>query len=396
MIKTEVPELCCGCSMCSHVCPSNAISMVYNAMGFQVPDLNKSLCINCGRCDNVCPIQSNPKLLSPIEGYIVQCKNFNVRKESTSGGAFTPIANYILASGGIVYGVRLQNNIAEHCRVAKLEELELLRNSKYVQSKMNSILSGKQLEKDISSKMMVLFSGTPCQVNAVKNAFPQAQNLLTVEVMCREVVTPLLLSKYIEYLENKKKNRVTGIRFRDKQYGYHYSVIKAVFDDATEYYKPLNYDPYLKAFFSDCFARESCYKCPYRKIERGADITIWDAWDIGKYPNLIHDDWGATKVLVNSEIGKKVIDICLDSFYFENVQTDELLGDKKAIEKQLSPPSNSIEMRKDLINISGVNFFDKYWPRTIGVKIRFFLKTLLYQKHIFYFFALITQKLFRS
>lgn len=392
MINTQIFELCCGCSMCSHVCPKNAITMAYDDMGFQIPDLDRSLCINCGRCEKVCPIQNTSKLLSPLEGYIVQCKKLNIRKESTSGGAFTPIADYVLASNGVVYGVQLKNNIAEHCRITKSKELELLRNSKYVQSKMSSVLDEHQLEKDLSNRGMVLFSGTPCQINAVKNAFPRAENLLTIEVMCREVVAPLLLSKYIEYLESKNNKHVKNIRFRDKKYGYHYSVLKAIFDDATEYYKPLNYDPYLKAFFSDCFARDSCYRCPYRKEKRRADITIWDAWDVDKYSNLLHDDWGATKILINSELGKKVINICLDSYYFESVKVDELLGDVITLEKQLSHPSEFMKMRQDLIKLSGEAFFDKYWPRTMKVKIRFFIKTLLYKKHIFQFIRKITQK----
>mgnify|MGYP002233614292 CR=1 FL=1 len=39
------------------------------------------------------------------EGYIIRIKDTEILYESTSGGAFTALADYILEQNGVVYGV---------------------------------------------------------------------------------------------------------------------------------------------------------------------------------------------------------------------------------------------------------------------------------------------------
>lgn len=50
----ESKELCCGCSVCSALCPANAISMVADDEGFLYPEINGDLCLRCNKCLSVC------------------------------------------------------------------------------------------------------------------------------------------------------------------------------------------------------------------------------------------------------------------------------------------------------------------------------------------------------
>ena len=69
------------------------------------------------------------------EGYLLQNKDPKVLAESTSGGAYTAIAKYVLKHDGVVFGAALnEKNEARHIYVESEEELWRFRNSKYVQS----------------------------------------------------------------------------------------------------------------------------------------------------------------------------------------------------------------------------------------------------------------------
>lgn len=63
------------------------------------------------------------------------------------------------------------------------------RGSKYVQSKIGD--SFKQVEYFLKQGRMVLFSGVPCQIAALKLYLQKEyDNLLTVDVICHGVPSP--------------------------------------------------------------------------------------------------------------------------------------------------------------------------------------------------------------
>ena len=386
MIDVQKKEKCCGCGVCSTVCPTNSISIVKDKLGFERVQVNIDTCINCEKCLRICPIQGGKNLNRPQKAYIVQNKDNYVRKDSTSGGAFTPFGEFVISKGGIVYGAVMDGHNAVHLGATKESFLARMRNSKYTQSTLTKVLSDNNLDAEIKSEKMVLFSGTPCQVNAIKNKYSNYHNLYTIEVMCREVATPLLLEKYLEYQKKRTGIEPSSIRFRDKHYGYHYSVLNLKYNDNSIYHKPLNYDPYLKAFFSNNFARESCFVCPYRKVDRGADISIWDAWDISKCNHLKQDDWGATKIFLNTEKGLELFELCKDCFYIEECTVEDIIGSKEMFEEDICKQSDYENQRYDLMNMPADKFFRRYYPITLLVKIRNMVKTFLYRSKLIRFY----------
>ena len=88
MIEIKEKSQCCGCTACSSICPKKAIIMKQDEEGFIYPVIDKSKCVNCGLCDKVCPVKNIKKEKFEQKAYIVNNKNEEIRRDSTSGGAF--------------------------------------------------------------------------------------------------------------------------------------------------------------------------------------------------------------------------------------------------------------------------------------------------------------------
>ena len=87
--------------------------------GFRYPCVDEDKCVECGACEKVCSILNEIKEeKKEQEGYIIQNKDQKVLKESTAGGAFTAIAQYVLKKNGVVFGVELSKDLqARHIYV---------------------------------------------------------------------------------------------------------------------------------------------------------------------------------------------------------------------------------------------------------------------------------------
>ena len=192
MIEIKDPKDCCGCWACENACPRQCISMEEDCEGFRYPHINQTSCIDCHLCEKVCPILN--KVEEPIKNqkaFVVQNKDEEVLKESTSGGAFSAIANYVISKNGIVFGAAFDNNeTVRHQYVDNYEDLKLFRNSKYVQSLIGNTY--KEAKRFLDKGKLVLFSGTPCQLEGLffflRNK--QYENLITIDVVCRAVPSP--------------------------------------------------------------------------------------------------------------------------------------------------------------------------------------------------------------
>lgn len=91
----------------------------------------------------------------------------DVRKKSASGGMFYAFASAVIAEGGVVYGCAFDGNLrAVHIRCETMSEVERCMGSKYSQSHMGNTI--KDVIADREAGRTVLFTGTPCQVAAIK------------------------------------------------------------------------------------------------------------------------------------------------------------------------------------------------------------------------------------
>ena len=302
MIEIKNKENCCGCSACYSVCPKNCITMSEDEEGFLYPHVDKNICIDCGLCEKVCPIlryqQPKPKAQ---KAFVVQHRDKTVLAQSTSGGAYTAIAKWILDKDGVVFGVRLNDLFeAEHCYIERYDDLRLFRNSKYVQSKIGDTY--KQVRDYLKEGRIVLYSGTPCQLEGLFQFLRNKQydNLYTVDVVCRAVPSPLVLRKYLEMQKDMFASDLMDVKFRDKYHGYKYSSLSLFSKCGKDYHEGIDTDVYLRSFFSGTNIRQSCPVCKFRNRYRRTDFTIWDCFNIDDFSPELDNDKGATRILCQS------------------------------------------------------------------------------------------------
>lgn len=160
-------ENCTGCFACYNICPKHAIEMYEDELGFIYPKIKEEECINCGLCNKICPAINKLKRIYPIACYAGRVKDKQKLIESTSGGIATAISEKIIKNGGIVYGAAFVENCSvEHIRITEMEQLQLLKGSKYVHSYIKDSYS--LVKEDLLKEKEVLFIGTPCQVAGLK------------------------------------------------------------------------------------------------------------------------------------------------------------------------------------------------------------------------------------
>lgn len=380
---------CCGCSTCTAVCPQDCIRMVSDKEGFRYPSVDDVKCISCGACLHVCPTM-HPKAEKPFEqeGFIAQHRDQRVLRQSTSGGAFTAIAQYVLKHHGAVFGAAMDPHdmCVCHICVEKEKDLYRFRNSKYVQSYISKDLLRK-MQDYLREGRLVCFSGTPCQVEGVRNlAGRYINNLILIDVVCRAVPSPLAFQRYLEYQKKNIGEAARQVRFRDKYFGYKYSTLNiCTAHNHGSYHEGVESDPWLRAYFSNICNRPSCYECRFRKQYRVSDLTLWDCFQVGRFSKDMDNDRGATRILVHSARGREIIRAVHPDLQMLAVEPKEMLAGTKEMFSSVPVNPKRDAFLQDASDMDGTELFSSYFPFDNRVKLkrsirRFFLRTGLYSE----------------
>ena len=297
------PAQCCGCGACADICPKDAINMVRRD-GFDYPQVDKSRCVNCGLCKKVCAFQWEKTTESNcIAAYA--CKNSEqVRMQSSSGGIFTALSDWVLESGGTVYGACFDTAmVLRHTRATTEQQRDAMRGSKYIQSTLAGIY--RQLKTDLKEGLPVLFTGTPCQVAALKAFLGEThKNLLTVDVICHGVPSPDVWEHFVAYINRKYNGQMTDYAFRNKAVSWRRYSPKVRFADGRQVEENDHTGAFIELFRYDVCMRPSCTGCRYASVHREGDITIGDFWGIENVLPQLDDVKGVSAVMVNSEKGE--------------------------------------------------------------------------------------------
>lgn len=315
MIQIEEKQKCCGCSACEQICPKHCIQMASDRQGFLYPIVDQDNCIDCHLCENVCPLLHQNKEKKPLEAYAAINTDEKVRSNSSSGGIFTLLAEKTLRLSGVVFGAMFNEQWeVVHGYIENPEELVKLRGSKYVQSNINN--NFKNVQKFLNQERQVLFSGTPCQIAALRLFLKKDYtNLLLVDVACHGVPSPLV---WHDYIEKFKVYDLTSISFRDKRNGwaqYSYVIHGNKEDFVSEIH---NENIFSNGFLRNLTLRPSCFFCPAKAGKSGSDITIADFWGIDQVCPEMNDNKGTNLVLVNSTRGED---------YFSDLDIKKVLVD---------------------------------------------------------------------
>lgn len=301
----HIEDTCTGCGACVSSCPKQALYLSYNKEGFYVPHLKEELCVNCKLCEKSCHVLNSEAPSKPslnYKAFMIKAKDNTIVRRSSSGGAFSLLANQILSEGGVVYGARynFEEERLEHSSSDKCT-MDELRKSKYIESYMGDTF--KTVREQLLSGKKVLFCGTPCQVEGL-NYFlttkkTDKSNLLLVRFICHGVPSNQFFTEYKHYEELKHKSKMISFDFRPKTNGWHSSDWKMSFANGKEENGPYYYYYYYYFQLSNIL-RSSCYSCK-RIMTEISDITIGDFWGINKFRPSNHDQEGISVFIAHNE-----------------------------------------------------------------------------------------------
>lgn len=338
VVKIVSGQDCCGCSVCRHVCPYNAISMAADKYGFMHPIVDEDLCTDCGICTRVCPeIEPDKEKNERISCYGIINNDKEIKKSSTSGGLFSLLADYVIDSGGSVYGAIYDAGKVKHIRV--IGDYAKMRGSKYCQSMIDGVIEA--FMDDLKHGMKVLFTGTPCQCAGLKKMLVlkkiPSDNCILVDIVCHGVVSPKLLKDYIVYCEKKAGKEIVVHKFRDKVNGWSQYTESNTFADGSYDYQSYESQLYKRIFLNHYGLREACFNCKYTCYDRVSDITMADFWGLkNTRPEMWNND-GVSFAIVSTPKGEKAI----DAIRVKGTVFDAAMEDTR--QPQLLAPSNKPE-----------------------------------------------------
>ncbi len=346
MIFIREKKDCCGCYACVQCCPKHCITMCEDNEGFFYPKVDEYQCVNCGLCEKVCPVINPMQKREPLLVYAGKTFDEEIRKQSSSGGVFTVLAEHTISLGGVVFGVGFDKDwMVEHRYTDTQDGIADFRGSKYVQSRIGDTF--KQAERFLKLGKRVLFSGTPCQIAGLKRFLRKDyKNLITIDFICHGVPSPGVYKQYITEEKEKFAHQHTvrnsvsfrSIPFISKRYGlrstneYSNVQIESVsFRDKRKGWSKFSFvlalskalatgerntvsfsythdkNAFMRGFLSDLYLRPSCHACPARELKSGSDITLGDYWGIHRIIPEWNDDKGVSAIVVNSKKGEELI-----------------------------------------------------------------------------------------
>lgn len=300
----KIGDKCTGCGACVSVCPRNALTLNYNEEGFYIPYLDQSACIGCGLCNKSCQA-INPATVTDTDSrhiFMAKAADKSLVKASSSGGAFSLLADKIGKEGGVVYGARYDFENERLIQDSTLNcSLSDLRKSKYIESYTSDTF--KRIGQNLQQGLKVLFTGTPCQTEGLIKYLETKKigrdNLIIVRFVCHGVPSNQFFTQYKHLEEKRHKSKMTGFDFRPKTEGWRKSCWKMQFANGDIDQAPYSHYYYYYFFQKSNMLRRSCYSCK-RVLNDNADLTLGDFWGVFKYNPQINEQEGISLIMAHN------------------------------------------------------------------------------------------------
>lgn len=305
MVIYEKAVDCCGCGLCAVLCPQKAISLREDDEGFVYPVIDASHCVECGACKRNCSFQRLPAVYPEHDCYIARHTDEAILRVSSSGGVFTALAEYALSQGGLVLGAVFDEQFMVcHTTAVTAEALLPMHGSKYLPSDITSIFS--IVENALGNKRTVLFTGTPCQVAAVRRfvevrKLPNSDCLITMDLLCHGIASPVIWRDYLADI-GARYGKPAEIYFRSKDKGWSHHAMKIKLSDGGDISDVVNRAmDFFILWTSQCMTRLSCHYCPFSCSERTGDFSTGDFVGIEKLQYAYPIEDGVSLMMANSD-----------------------------------------------------------------------------------------------
>jgi len=321
--------------------------MLPDTEGFLHPSVDAKKCIGCGKCAAICPVLPENKS-EPLSGepdcYAAWSRDEEIRFNSTSGGVFTHLAEAVLDMGGAVAGAKYrEDNLVEHAVIHSKSEIELLRQSKYVQSEMGMVF--RQIKSELTDGKPILFAGTPCQCAGLRAYLGHDDpNLYLCDFICLGVNSPKVYAAYLHELENKFGTRVKRVWFKNKTFGWKKFSTRIDFENGYKYIADRDEDTFMLGYVkpqATLYMRSSCYQCKFKGISRPTDITLADFWGVEKIFPDINIDHGVSAVMVHSERGRELFEKLKGLICFYPCASAQILKSNPRMTSSVTLPEES-------------------------------------------------------
>lgn len=218
-----------------------------------------------------------------------------------------------------------------------IKDIERFMGSKDVQRNIGNNYS--KCYEFLKQGMLVLFTGTPCQIAGLKAFLPQKfDNLICQDLICHGVPSQLLFKSYLNNLEAKEGSKIIDYYFRSKYKGWKREGIEIVFENNKKKYSFLNKETYSKIFIDNGSLRNSCYDCSYKGSNRVSDITLADFWGIEKILPNKFDDKGISLVILNTAKGKEIFERISECIDYTKVNLETAIAYNESYHKSPKKP----------------------------------------------------------
>ena len=242
--------------------------------------------------------------------------------------------------------------IVEHKIVTNLEDLNDLKQSKYLQSDTKFVY--KETKEYLNLGKPIAFCGSPCQIAGLyKYLKKDYDNLLTIEFICRGMNSPKAYKAWISEIEKKENKKIKKVWFKYKTNGWKASPKCTRIDFEDSSFKVYNGKDnlYMSGYLGpNLYIRRSCGDCHFNSLPRQADITLADFWGINKD---LDDDKGTSLILINSKKGMDYFNNIKDNITCEERDINEIYKGNVCFNKSVKINKKSEEF---LINLNDNNF----------------------------------------
>ncbi len=390
-LRTGIKDQCLGCEACKQICTHNALQMEEDNEGFRYPVLNSVACTSCGMCHKVCPEEKQiPKYQNEQKAFGGYAIDEKVRCKSTSGGAFSCIVESWCKENYVIFGAISDGLDVYHSYITDKKNIDAFRKSKYSQSRIGQCFA--EARRFLREGKNVLFSGTPCQIAGLRKFLSIGKtdqtNLLTVEVVCEGVPSPLYVQKLEKEMQRKFQSSISNIdyRFKDGCYDYEdiskkilrkgrwdFQVMQIVLANGKKLKKDRWFNPFWSIWLNHLMNRPSCYKCPYATKERVADITLGDLWGVHIYcPELYGKNGGSSVMIANTEKGQEVLRLSSELMFGHELSISDVIRYQGPMRKCIPLNPHRDEFMKDLENPDiSITEINKKWAVKPSFKLLF-------------------------